>query len=125
MRLFYFFLSNFCGNCAYFKPARNLYLSTCNRFNGEYTDLCRKDESMCGFQGSFYIPKEFNTVPEVKSISCINCKHYESSYQRCKAFFKINDVTGGKTLESSVLCRQDQKKCGKYARFFKPYSYPD
>ena len=122
MRILYLFMYHFCGNCAYFIPSKNLYLSTCVRFAGQYTDVCRKDKSICGSEGNYYLSKDYDPyIPELKTVSCRNCKHYDSSYQRCRMFFKINDVTGVKTLDSCVLCRDDQNKCGKYGRFFTPY----
>jgi len=123
MKLFLFFLTNFCKNCVFFETSPydiRLQRTVCLKFNGKITEICREDESKCGMEGKFY--KEKDTANTEQILSCKGCKFYEPSFHRCKAFQKTNLVTGMSTLEYVELCRRDETKCGKYGKYFTPYT---
>ena len=65
---------------------------------------------------------------------CLNCIHFiehknnypydslpsDSLYGKCKQFGEVNIVTGTFSYEYARLCRDNDKKCGKYGSQYKP-----
>jgi hypothetical protein len=124
MKFLFLFMANFCKNCAFFEYSpydSRMHRSVCLKFDGKMTDICRQDQTKCGIEGKFYVDKEKQPTHE-PNFSCRGCKFYEPSLQRCKMFKKINQVTGLSNLEYTELCRRDENKCGKYGKFYTPYS---
>lgn len=118
MKFILLFMANFCKNCAFFQESIRLQHSVCLKYD-KRTEICREDPTKCGIEGKEYVDKE--PVPK-PILPCKGCKFYEPVYHRCKRFKKINQVTCLSNLEYSELCRRDESKCGKYGKYFTPYS---
>jgi hypothetical protein len=60
MRIVPVVLANLCCQCIHNVPNKWDYTmerSTCNKFGGKYSDMCRKDEKKCGQEGKFFKDK--------------------------------------------------------------------
>ena len=61
MRVSHLLLTRLCYHCIYntsYKGDPSLEKSTCSKFGGRYSDLCRLDEQKCGKEGKFFRDKE-------------------------------------------------------------------
>ena len=61
MRISQLIVSNLCYHCIYNhvdKMDHSLEKSTCSKFGGRYSDMCRLDENKCGKEGKFFKEKE-------------------------------------------------------------------
>jgi hypothetical protein len=61
MRIFYHVVAaNLCYNCIYNVPNKKdstYEHSTCSKFEGRYSDLCRLNENKCGKDGKYFTDK--------------------------------------------------------------------
>lgn len=61
MRVSQIILTKLCYNCIYntaYKGDHSLEKSTCSKFEGKYSDICRLNEKMCGKEGKFFKEKD-------------------------------------------------------------------
>jgi hypothetical protein len=61
MRVSQIILTRLCYQCIYnteYKGDHSLEKSTCSKFEGRYSDICRLNEKMCGKEGKFFKEKD-------------------------------------------------------------------
>ncbi len=61
MKWFSIFFADVCLHCSHYKPyyfENTLELSTCSKFNHQYADMCRMDETKCGKKANHFIKKQ-------------------------------------------------------------------
>lgn len=64
-------------------------------------------------------------TPEIKPIiSCSQCKFYNPN-KTCKMFNEIDIVTTNITHSFAEICREDEKKCGSKAVFYREKTKDD
>jgi len=57
MRISTLLISKLCYDCVHnqvYKGDYTLERSTCSKFDGKYSDMCRLDEKKCGKEGKFF-----------------------------------------------------------------------
>jgi len=60
MRVSQIIITRLCYDCIYntaYKGDYSLEKSTCSKFYGKYSDICRLNEHMCGKEGKFFKEK--------------------------------------------------------------------
>lgn len=50
---------------------------------------------------------------------CANCKFFIANKNECGKFGEVDIITGKYNYENAISLRNDEKKCGEYAIFFK------
>lgn len=66
-----------CNQCIYYEPVSDKFESTLNKckkfgtkdivnkIDYEYIDICRKNESMCGMEGKYFIHNEYYELDKI------------------------------------------------------------
>jgi len=117
MRFLLFFILRSCQDCLYHKPTPNYKMdhSVCIKFNEKYIDICRQDASKCGIEAIHFTPKTTRT-----NTSCSTCAHYMPEEKQCSLFAIRSTLTGLSIYEQSDRCRNNDYKCGKEGKYYRP-----